>query len=178
VAALAAALLAFSVSGCRSTATPPAPTASPAPTSVKDADPCSFLEQSVVSANVLERASADTSTTSRSCTWTSETFTTMVLARWDPRALVDFTQAFPVLVDSEVVLGGHRAVFGKSDVRPACAAVLFAEQGTVVEIVVGDKPPSTADAACERVKTIGGAVVAHLRDQDLLDDRPAPSTTS
>ncbi len=176
----AAALLAATVSGCGSSDVPPtsAPSASPAPTSVREADPCSFLDQSVVTANGLTRASMDDSTTSRSCTWTSEVFTTMVLVRWDPASLVDFSRAFPVPGDGDVELGGQKVILGESDVRPACAAVFFAEKGTVVEIVVGDEPPSTTDAACARVKTLGEAAVRAIRDQDLLDETPTSPTTS
>lgn len=175
---LAVALLAATVSSCSPSEAPPTPSASPAPTSVQDADPCSFVEQSVVTANGLKQASVDKGTTSRSCSWTSDAFSAMVLVRWDPSSLVDFSQAFPVLVGSDVDFGGQKVILGKSDVRPACAAVFFAEQGTIVEIVVGDQPPSTADAACERVKTIGGAVVQRIRDQNLLDKESTPPTTS
>jgi hypothetical protein len=153
----------------------PSPSAPPPPTSVQDADPCSFVARSVVTENDLERASNAKSETSRSCSWTSASFSMMVLVRWDSDSLIDFSQAFPVLVGNEDI-GGLTAVVGKSDVRPACAAVFFVDQGTILEVVVGDEPPSTADSACGRVRTIGAGAVRKIRDQGLLTSAAAPTT--
>jgi hypothetical protein len=160
--------------GCGQAA-PPTPSAPPPPTSVQDADPCSFVAKSVVTKNDLKQASDATSKTSRSCSWTSANFSMMVLVRWDSDSLIDFSQAFPLLVGSEDI-GGLDAVVGKSGVRPSCAAVFFVDEGTILEVVVGDEPPSTADSACERVRTIGAGAVSKIRDQGLLTSAPAPTT--
>jgi hypothetical protein len=160
--------------GCGQAA-PPAPSAPPPPTSVQDADPCSFVAKSVVTKNDLKQASDAKSKTSRSCSWTSANFSMMVLVRWDSDSLIDFSQAFPLLVGNEDI-GGLDAVVGKSGDRPACAAVFFVDEGTILEVVVGDEPPSTADSACERVRTIGAGAVSKIRDQGLLTSAPAPTT--
>lgn len=176
-------IAALAVAGCSDSHGKPAASASQAPTSVRDADPCSFLDRSVLTANGLEQAApVHKAATARSCTWTSTTFTTMVLVRWDPQTLVDFAQAFPVPA-GDTDIAGQKVVLGKSDERPACAAAFFAEKGTVVEIVAGmsvdgDKPPPSVAAACERVKTVGGAAIQQIRAQHLLDPesttRPTP----
>jgi Protein of unknown function (DUF3558) len=176
------ALLAATVSGCSAGEVPPTtPTtssASPVPTSVRDADPCSFVEQSVLTANGLKQESTDTYAMNRNCWWTTDAFATGVLVRWDRSALTDFSEGYPRLVGTEVEIGDQKAILAKSDVQPACAAVFFAEQATIVEIVVAYKPPATADTACERVKTIGGAVVQRIGDQYLADEQPTSPTTS
>lgn len=187
-ARLGAAMLLVTVAvGCSETRQPSAsepPSASPKPkprpTSVQNADPCSLLPKSQVTAYDLKRVGKDISETSRSCTWTSSKFSMMLLVRWDSQTLIDFTQAFPVPVEEDVRLGGANVVMGTSDVRPACAAVFFPERGTVVEVVVGDTPPSTAAAACERVKEIGTAAVQEVRDQGLLkvESTATPTPTS
>ncbi|KUL20860.1 hypothetical protein ADL12_47325 [Streptomyces regalis] len=168
--------------GCGRTEDPSpsgSPSTAPPPTSVRDADPCSFLPRPQVTTYDLKRAGKDVSETSRSCAWTSAKFAMMILVRWDSQTLVDFGQAFPVPGEDDVELGGEGVVIGKSDVRPACAAAFLPEQGTVVEVVVGDTPPSTADAACERVKAIGASAVQEIRGQNLLDATPTapPKTT-
>ncbi|MCF1598601.1 DUF3558 family protein [Streptomyces muensis] len=180
---MAVTLLATVLVGC-SGSEDPSPRASkssaPLPESVKEADPCSFLPRSRVTAYDLKKVGKDISETSRSCLWTSAKFSMMILVRWDSQTLVDFGQAFPVLGEDDVKLDGVGVVIAKSDVRPACASVFLPEQGTVVQLVVGDKRPSTADAACERVKTIGASTIREIRDQNLLDPEPsaAASTTS
>ena len=176
----AAALLAVALlSGCGGAETP-APPAPPPPTSTRDAEPCSFLPQPVITTNGLKQVSSNKAQTSRSCSWTSAHFSMMVLVRWDQSTLVDFAQAFPTSV-TNIDLDGATAVSGKSESRPACAAAVFPEQGTVMEIVVGDTPPSTTDSACARVKTIGAAVVHEVRAQHLFPGptaAPATPTTS
>ncbi len=165
------------VGACSQATTPPAESPAPTrePASVKEADPCGFVDRAVIAAHGLRQASADTSTTSRSCSWTSPVFSAMVLVRWDQQTLVDFSTAFPVLVDEDGVWSGQKAIMGKSDVRPACAGLFFAERGTVVEVVAGDEPPSTADAACERVTAIGEQVVENLTRRRLVETAPPTS---
>lgn len=143
------------------------------PATLQDVDPCTLLDPSMLSDNGLKQALVDKSVSSRSCSWTSDAFSAMVLIRWDGNSLIDFAQAFPVLVDS-VELDGRRVVRGRSDVRPACAGLLFpGRQGTVVEIVVGDEPPSTAASACERVTALGTVIVQQLRKLNLVSASPS-----
>ncbi|MFB4267832.1 DUF3558 family protein [Nonomuraea sp. GTA35] len=178
---MAVALLAATATGCGGTAQPsrsadgPSASAQPSPTSVRDADPCSFLPKDLEKAHALTKADAQQSDTARSCSWSAKNFSMMLLVRWDSDTLVDFSQAFPTLGEKDVVLSGVPLIFGKSDVRPACAAAFFAGQGTVVEIIVGDEPPSTANAACKRVKTIGAPMIQRIREQNLLDETSTPS---
>jgi hypothetical protein len=174
---MAVALLATIVGGCGGTEES-SPSPNPPPTSVRDADPCSFLPRSLATTHDLKQVQADDSETSRSCAWSSASFSMMILVRWDSDSLVDFAQAFPVLSEDDVDLGGVQVAVGKSDDRPACAALFFAERGTVVEIVVGDEPPSSADAACERVENIGASTIQEIRDQDLLDAAPTATPTT
>src|SRR5690606_12601732 len=108
-ARLGAAMLLVTVAvGCSETRQPSAsepPSASPKPkprpTSVQNADPCSLLPKSQVTAYDLKRVGKDISETSRSCTWTSSKFSMMLLVRWDSQTLIDFTQAFPVPVEED-----------------------------------------------------------------------------
>jgi Protein of unknown function (DUF3558) len=163
----------FAAAGCGSETKPKPntaaePNANPVPTTVKAADPCSLLEPSVVSTFGLKDKLVDKSPTSRSCSWKTDAFATMVLARWDDGALADFMQAFPVPVGRDIKIAGLPVVMGRSDVRPACALALFAEKGTVVETVVGYNPPAKVATACARVKLIGASVIRQLRIQHLL----------
>ena len=161
-----------------------APSGSPAPTSLSSADPCSFLERSVLAANGLKQESpAYTGATARSCRWASRVFATMVLVRWDSQVLVDFAQAFPTPVSDDVNIEGQRIVLGKSDERPACAGAFIAQKGTVVEVIVGmyvednESAPNAHDA-CELVKRLSGPVIRQIRAQHLLDTKPAIEPTS
>lgn len=162
------------VGGCGGQDETPAP---PPPTSVREADPCSFVAKSVITESGLKRVSDNKSETSRSCSWTSAKFSAMVLVRWDASTLVDFGQAFPVPAGENMDLDGVSAVVATSNVRPACAAVFPAQQGTIVEIVAGDEPPSTTDSACARVRTIGTSAVQEIRKQHLLDEAPSTEPT-
>ena len=172
------ALLLATVAGCGADAITPRTVASPpgpAPTSVREVDPCTFLDQARLSADGMTRIGTATGETARSCTWTAGTQVTLALVRWDPDALTDFSVAFPDLVGGDVTIGGRKVVLSRSKTRPACAGLFFAGRGTVVEIVVGDTGPATADAACERVRVLGEVVIRDLAGRNLLD--PAPSSS-
>ncbi|MFI9379897.1 DUF3558 family protein [Kutzneria sp. NPDC052558] len=161
--------------GCGGTAAPAAP---PPPTSVREADLCSFVAPSVVTENGLTATPLHKFDSGASCSWGGPKFSMMVLVRWDRDVLVDLTQAFPV-PGEEFDLDGVKAVVTTSDVRPACAAVVFPERGTVLEVVAGDTPPSTVASACARVKSIGSGVVHKARELGLLKlDGSATPTTS
>jgi hypothetical protein len=170
---LAVALGGMVLGGCSSAKKRPEP--APTPTSLQEVDPCSLLDQSVLDAHGLTKASENTAATSRSCSWASgKSSAAMVLIRWDRDTLVDFSQAFPDLVDGEIALKGQRVVMGKSSNGGACGAVIVVA-GTIVEIVSGDDPPAAAGAACERVRSFGEVVVQRLREQKLLDPSPTAS---
>jgi len=159
------------VGGCGGSEEPPP---DPPPTSVREADPCAFLPESVVAEYDLVLVSEDAGETSRRCSWDSPSFSLMILFTWDEYSLVDFSEVFPDPHEDDADLDGE-GFLSKSRVRPACAALLFAGKETVVQVLVGDLPPSTADAACERVVAIGTPVVQELRAQDLLGAEPTAS---
>ncbi|GAA3581726.1 hypothetical protein GCM10022222_78050 [Amycolatopsis ultiminotia] len=148
-----------------------APSAAPAPMSVRDADPCSFIEQSVATANGLGQGKTVNEARFRNCWWTAGSFTTAIFVRWDRGVFVDFSDSYPEPL-GDVELGGEQVLLGKSRVNAGCAGTIFAENGTSVLVGVAYYPPATADTACERVKTIGGPVVQRLRSLHLLDERP------
>ncbi|WP_409185942.1 DUF3558 family protein [Amycolatopsis sp. VS8301801F10] len=181
IVVLAGTLVAATVSSCSGTPAPSttsAVSASSAPATLRDADPCSFLDQSVVTANGLVHEPTGTEPNSRNCFWTSDAFAVGILVRWDREMLVDFSENYPSLVGTDVDLGGKKVIMAKRTDRPTCGAQVLVPEPAAVEISVTYRPPDTADTACERLKTIGGTVVQMLRDQRLLDEQSSSPITS
>ncbi|WP_405061758.1 DUF3558 domain-containing protein [Kribbella sp. NBC_01505] len=173
------AVAAIALTAC-SVSTPDKPQAAPStprPTNVQEAEPCQLVTQDLLDKDGLKQAGNDKSATSRSCSWTSDKLSMMVLIRWDRDSLIDFSQAFPTMVGTDVEIDKVKVIVGKSNERPACATVLFAAQGTIVEVVAGYTPPAKVTAACDQAKAATAIAIKKLREQQLLqlDQTPTPT---
>ncbi len=143
------------------------------PASLREADPCSFLPESRVP-HGLHPGQLHQGEVVRSCRWPAEAFSVGVYINWDPQVLINFSQAYP-LPAAAAVLDGVEVILQKSSTIPACGMAFPAEQGTVIEVVSGERPPATADRACDRVKEVGTEVIRRMREQGVLD--PASTAT-
>jgi hypothetical protein len=167
--------------GCGQSGTEPRPssatTQAPRPASVREADPCTFLPDSVVEKYKLNPGQLHKAEEVRSCMWPTESYAVGVYINWRRDALVNFTEAYPV--PGELTnLDGLKVVNKKGDDQASCGILFFVGKGVVAEVVSGDQAPATVDDACDRVEDVGTTVIGRMREQRLLDEAPAASPTT
>jgi hypothetical protein len=167
--------------GCGQSGTQPPPSSAttqpPRPASAREADPCTFLPDSVVEKYKLYPGKLHEGEEVRSCMWPTESYAVGVYINWRADALVNFSEAYPV--PGELTsLDGVKVVNKKGDARASCGILFFVEPGVVAQVVSGDEAPATADDACDRVKDVGTTVIGRMREQHLLDNAPAASPTT